>query len=52
LIPRHYVIRKRIVVRNSAIQLRALVIGERKTLGVGADGRPYLFDERKPFIDV
>jgi hypothetical protein len=52
LVPRNYIIGERFVVRNAAIQFRALRLGERESLGVGADGCPYLLDQREPLIDI
>jgi hypothetical protein len=52
LIPRNYIIRERVVIRNAAIQFRTLRLSKRKSLSIGADGRPYLLDQRKPLIDV
>jgi hypothetical protein len=52
LIPRHHIIRESVIVRDTAIQFGTLLVGKRKSLRVGTYSRPYLFDERQPFLDV
>ena len=51
-IPGDNITREGIVIRNAAIQLRALHIGQGECLGINTYACPNFFDQRKPFAHI